>query len=428
MVIEKVKFSNYRCFSSLELSFKKNINLLIGDNSSGKSTIIQGLSSVLNSFFSGFSDENTRFFGLSKDDFTINSTETGLANEKPIAVEFDFMKTEARLELHSKKGRTLQKPLYPILEKGNQLLNNLFDVANAKQIQALPLIASFSTSDIHKNRKTNVKAFLKYYHKPSFGYYECLQGDGFLSYWTRRLLVLKEANKGELEIEGVITAFKDALGVDGCNILTDVEIRHNQGSVYYIFRDGREIETKGLSDGYRRLINIIIDIAFRSMILNMGIYGKEACKKTMGTVLIDELDLHLHPSLQTLVLKGLRNAFPELQFVVTTHAPMIMTNIALEDENIIYKLKYLENEKYYAAQVVELYGLDANSIIESVLDTVPRSKDVDLKLEKLFDLIDREDYGSASGLLIEMQEEFGDGLPDLIKAEAMLNFLPGKDD
>jgi len=428
MSIEKVKFSNYRCFSFLELSFKRKINLLIGDNSSGKSTIIQGLSSVLNSFFSGFSDENTRFFGLSKDDFTINATPTGLSNEKPITVEFEFLNTNSKLELHSKKGRTLQRPLYPILEKGNELFNDLFDIASSKQIMALPLIASFSTSDIHKSRKTNVKSFLKYYHKPSFGYYECLQGDGFLSYWTRRLLVLKEANKGELEIEGVITAFKDALGVDGCNILKDVEIRHNQGSVYYILEDGREIETKGLSDGYRRLINIIIDIAFRSMILNMGIYGKDACKKTKGTVLIDELDLHLHPSLQTLVLKGLSNAFPELQFVVTTHAPMIMTNIALEEENIIYKLDYLKDSKYYSANVVELYGLDANSIIESVLDTVPRSKEVDVRLEELFDLIDKEDYRAASKLLTEMQQQFGDGLPDLTKAETMLNFLPGTND
>ena len=428
MAIEKVSFSNYRCFDSLELSFKKNINLLIGDNSSGKSTIIQGLSTVLNSFFSGYSDENTRFFGLSKEDFTINTTDTGLANEKPIAIEFDFMQTTARLELHSKKGRTLQKPLYPILEKGRNLSTALFDLLTEKQVFALPLIAAFSTSDIHKNRKTNVKSFLKYLHKPSFGYYECLQGDGFLNYWTKRLLVLKEAKKGELEIEGVIAAFKDALGPEGCNIISDVEIRHNQGSVYYILQDGREIETKDLSDGYRRLINIIIDIAFRCMILNMGIYGKDACKKTKGTVLIDELDLHLHPSLQAVILRGLRNAFPELQFVVTTHAPMIMTNIPLEEENVIYKLKYVKEEKQYTVHEVALYGLDANSIIESVLDTVPRSKEVDLRLAELFDLIDNEEYPIALNLLAEMQAEFGDGLPDLAKAEAMLNFLPGKND
>lgn len=428
MAIEKVSFSNYRCFDSLELSFKKNINLLIGDNSSGKSTIIQGLSTVLNSFFSGFSDENTRFFGLSKEDFTINTTDTGLANEKPIAIEFDFVKQTARLELRSKKGGTLLKPLYPILEKGRNLYTALFDLDTEKQAFALPLIASFSTSDIHKNRKADVKSFSQYLHKPSFGYYECLQGDGFLNYWTKRLLVLKEAKKGELEIEGVISAFKDALGPEGCNIISDVEIRHNQGSVYYIFEDGREIETKALSDGYRRLINIIIDIAFRCMILNMGIYGKDACKKTNGTVLIDELDLHLHPSLQAVILKGLRNAFPELQFVITTHAPMIMTTIPLEEENVIYKLKYVKEEKQYTAHKVTLYGLDANSIIESVLDTVPRSKEVDLRLEELFDLIDQEEYPAALKLLKDMQTEFGDGLPDLAKAEAMLNFLPGKND
>jgi predicted ATP-binding protein involved in virulence len=425
MGIENVIFDHYRCFNHLELNFRKNINLFIGDNSSGKSTIIQGLTTVLNSFFSGYSDDNTRFYGLQKKDFTEIVTGTGLANEEPVAIAFTFLGVTARLELHSKKGRTLQKPLDPIYLFGKELYASLFN-EDKQQVKELPLLASFSTSDIHVNRKNPIKPFLKYEHKPSFGYYECLQGDGFLAYWTKRLLVLKEANKGELELEGVRTALISALGPDGCNVISDMAIRHNQGKVYYLLIDGREIDTDSLSDGYRRLINIVTDLAFRCMILNQGVFGAEACKRTSGTVLIDEVDLHLHPSLQSLVLKGLGAAFPQVQWIITTHAPMVMTEIELTDDNVINKLHYRSeapDDLHYEANIVELYGLDASSIIDSVLHTTPRSVAVDDDLTTLFDLIEE-----ASKMLGEMKERFGDGLPELTKAVTLLNFYTDEDD
>lgn len=207
--MKNINLLNYRCFKNLPLSFSDKVNLLIGDNASGKTTLIRAISSVLNSFFIGFSDENTRFIGLSKDDFRIMESETGLANEESIKVEFTFLNRTAALELHSKKGRTLQRPLEDIFNVGKEFYTNLFE--NGKQAIALPLFASFSTSDIHSIRKLNKEPFKKYEHKPSFGYYECLQGDGFLDYWTTRLLVLREANTGEIEVSGVVTALINAL-------------------------------------------------------------------------------------------------------------------------------------------------------------------------------------------------------------------------
>lgn len=424
--MENIELVNYRCFTHLTLSFKKRVNLLIGDNSSGKSTLIQALSSVMNSFFSGYSDKNTRFSGLSKDDFTVTETETGLANDLPIFIQFRFLGVNAALELHSTKGRTLQKPLEPIAQLGKELYQNLFD-ENKTQVRSLPLIASFSTADIHANRKIAMTPFKEYEHKPSFGYFECLQGNGFFDYWTKRLLILQEANKGTLEIEGVKQAILNALGKDGCNIIQDVAIRHNQGKVYYIFIDQREIETDKLSDGYRRLVNIVMDVAFRCMLLNKGIFGKEACQKTEGTVLIDEIDLHLHPTLQALVMKGLQNAFPNLQFIITTHAPMVMTGIPQDESNIIYKLDFTKEEGY-TAKPMELYGMDASTIIEVGLDTIPRSKEVDDKLKRLFDYIDADDYKKASEYLITLRKEVNENLPDLAKAEAMLNFFNADND
>lgn len=424
--MEKVQLINYRCFKQLDLKFKDQVNLIIGDNSSGKSTIIQALKSVVNSFFIGFSDENTLFTGLSKNDFTVTENEFGITNEKPIRVDFTFMELDASLQLNSKKSRTLQKPLEPIYNHAKTHYLMLFD-EDDKQHIALPVFGSFSTKDIHITRGISSKKFTTYAQKPSFGYYECLQGDGFLNLWTKRLLVLKEAKRGQLEIEGVTAAILDALGPKGCDIFKAVSIRPNQGEVYFIFKDNREVNVDGLSDGYRRLVNIIMDVAFRCMILNQGFFGNQACYESKGTVLIDEIDLHLHPSLQALVIKGFKNAFPLIQLIATTHAPLVMSGVPDDENNLVYKLSYSKKEDYTATEA-DLYGLDVSTIMKVALRTVPRDKEVDIKLEELFDSIDNNEYQRAEIILNKMREDFGDRLPELSKAETMLNFFTDDND
>jgi predicted ATP-binding protein involved in virulence len=423
--MKEIELINYRCFTQLRIYFKPHINVLVGDNASGKTTILKAIKSVLSSFFTGYSDENTRFIGLSTQDFTRLPTDNGLANFKPIELKFDLLGLQASMRLESEKAgsskRTATRLLSNIKQYGQRLKNNLFN-EQQQQTEELPLFACFSTEDIHSSRKLSPGSFKTYFHKPSFGYYECLNGEGLFPYWIKRLLVLKEGNKGETEIQGVRQALRKALGTEGCNIIKDIQIRPNQGKVYYIFTDDREVETDNLSDGYRRLINIVTDIAFRCMLLNQGIYGEEAYFRTKGTVLIDEIDLHLHTSLQTSVLKGLRVAFPQLQFIVSTHAPMVMTGIEPDENNIIYRLSYAGDNQYTVAPI-QLYGMDASSIIESALHTIPRVQDVDDELNVLFSLIDEEQLAEARIKLEQLQNAFGDSLPELAKAETMLNFL-----
>lgn len=423
--MKKITLNNYRCFENLPLEFSDKVNLLIGDNASGKTTIIRAISTALSSFFAGFSDENTRFTGLEKDDFRIVRAQETLANESPIHVKFEWLGKEGELVLNSAKGRTLQEPLKELKKLGSELYKGMFQ--DGKQIKALPMFTSFSTADIHKPRRFGSDIFKKYEHKPSFGYFECFQGDGFMKYWTLRLLVLREGRTGELEVEGVLNALKKALGPEGCNIISDVDIRPIQGKIYYILSDNRETDTDNLSDGYRRLINIVLDLSFRCMLLNKGIYGLEACAKTEGTVLIDEIDLHLHPTLQAVVMKGLQNAFPNIQFIITSHAPMIMSSIPFEEGNKIIKLTYSESNGYEANET-KLFGMDASTIIETELNIPSRDANVQSSLDEIFDLIDEEDIESAKAKLNVMKSKFNGTLPELAKAESMITFLTARND
>lgn len=436
--MKKIVLHNFRCFEHLEITFTSSTNLFIGDNASGKTTVLLGLRAAISAFFAGFSDENTRFLGLKKEDFTQVIVKENRAVSKPIKIEFlnsdyaeykkllsnvPFFEMPIYIALGGPKSRTQISGLKEFKQYAKKLQETMFFIgAESKQLKALPLFACFTTSDIHSTRKINAKKFKSYFHKPSFGYYECLDGNGFFPYWVKRLIVLEEGQKSLSEVNAVRQSIIKALGTEGCNIIKDMIVRPKQGKVYYIFTDGREVEAENLSDGYARLINIVTDLAFRCMLLNKGIYGLNSCAKTIGTVLIDEIDLHLHPSLQSVVVKSLQDAFPLLQFIITSHAPMIMASIPIERTNQIIKLEFVQG-KGYSKKEINTYGLDASTIIQSILGVIPRSKEVDNRLTILFDLIDNEEYNKASKVLKLMKKEFGDNIPELSKAEAMLNFL-----
>lgn len=440
--MEEIRLQNFRCYADIAVHFKSGVNLLVGDNATGKTSILKACKYVLSSFFCGFSDDNTKWVNPANDDFRQILTDGILLHEQPIHIHFNIEDTIEYPELlrrqpnlltmidinvesyytlikNSKKNsRSLTSGIKEYRDYATSLMHDY--ITGTGQHKALPLFASFSTEDIHTTRKIDAAKFKSYNHKPSFGYYECLEGDGFFPYWMKRLLVLQEGRENHPEIIIVRKAIQDALGSNGCRIIRDMQVRPNQRKVYYMLMDGREVEADYLSDGYRRLINIITDLAFRCALLNRGIYGEETCSRTRGTVLIDEVDLHLHPTLQSLVLKGLRSAFPKLQFIVSSHAPMVMSGVESNDENVVYKLDFIVEDGYTLAPIVT-YGMDLSTLTDVVLNQTPRAAEVDQQLSRLFDFIDDENMEKAVTLLQEMKARYGEHIPELAQAEAMLN-------
>ena len=86
--MKKILLENFRCFDAQEIEFKRGINLLIGDNASGKTTILKACKYVLSSFFAGFSDENTKWICLNVDDFAIKENDGIILPEEPIKIHF----------------------------------------------------------------------------------------------------------------------------------------------------------------------------------------------------------------------------------------------------------------------------------------------------------------------------------------------------
>jgi predicted ATP-binding protein involved in virulence len=93
---------------------------------------------------------------------------------------------------------------------------------------------------------------------------------------------------------------------------------------------GGEIPFYALSDGQRSMLSLVADIARKTVILNPHL-GKDSAKKSPGVVLIDELDLHLHPNWQKSVVEDLKRTFPSMQFICTTHSPFIVQSLTAEE-------------------------------------------------------------------------------------------------
>ena len=464
--MKDIVLSQFRCFERFDMSFKRGLNVLVGDNANGKTSILRACKFALSAFFVGFSDENTRLLTPNAEDFRVWVNDSGVKMPvKPLEISFSWVfplcdvedvnnTDQIASDVHSgnKNSRfrfglsaalddlLSYKYIYKI-EKRNpknsrliiggmkgykayckKLQENMY--AESVREKPLPVFVSFSTEDIHANRKISSKRFSTLNQSASFGYYECLEARGLFKYWKKRMLVLAEAEEGEQELEVVKNAVLKAF--DG--IISNIEIRINEKKIYFEFEDGRKVAEELFSDGYRRLLNIVVDIAFRAALLNRELYGDKAAMQSEGTVLIDEIDMHLHPSLQATILQRLQQTFPKIQFIVSTHSPMVMSNLKSDENNVIYKLDYKIEKKRYEAREVKAYGRDISSVVETVLDILPRNKETEERLRGLFDCIDEDKLEEAKVKLAELRKDYGDTLPEFVRAETMINFLSDEED
>lgn len=430
------------------MEFRKGINLLIGDNSSGKTSLIRACNFVANSLFCGYSDENTVWKSVDDDDFKLNiDANNTILPEQPVSISFHLATwdlspikaddalvsfdydTQLHIEKKSKKNsRNLLTGLSTLKTYAATLYSNShLKIGDAVvQQNVLPVYACFTTEDIHASRKIDRQKFKEYAQKPSFGYFECYDCRGLFDYWLERLLVLQEAEIGEQEIECVRKAISKCFGVNGAGIIEDMVIRPVRGKVFFKYTDGRYVESSMLSDGYKRLVNIVVDIAIRCALLNKGMYGSEAYKQTHGTVIIDEIDEHLHPALQSKVLKSLHQTFPEIQFIVSTHAPLVMSSVEKSKDNVVYRLWYDEEEHDYKHVELNTYGLDSNLILEEEMFVASRDSIVSEQLKDIKRLVSERKLAEAKTLLADLETKTSPSQPPLIKIHSLINRLESR--
>ena len=193
--------------------------------------------------------------------------------------------------------------------------------------------------------------------------------------------------------------------------ITNLEIRGD--SEKYIvarFADGSVRRWDELPAGYERIYNLVFDLAYRSFILN----GTDS--EPVGVVFIDEMDLHLHPSLEQDVLLRFKHAFPHMQLIATTHSPLVLSNFKQDSENIVIKLSYSDG-KYQQMRMSNFYGMDYEMTLSAVMETEPRNSYMKFLQEKYKRLISRGKEDKANEILDEISRLMPGSSIDEIKAE-----------
>jgi len=186
---------------------------------------------------------------------------------------------------------------------------------------------------------------------------------------------------------------------------------------------GQEMRVDQLSDGEKCLIALVADIARRLSIANPCLDNPLSGQ---GIVLIDEIDMHLHPGWQRMVLPKLMETFANCQFVVSTHSPQVLGEI---DATQIRILHQDEKNDICLTMPQQSRGLSSNEILDGLMSpyTTARilsrnSRDA-VKVDNVFRLIDKEKFTEAEQEIDRLEKYYHGDIPELVRAKALLVML-----
>jgi len=193
---------------------------------------------------------------------------------------------------------------------------------------------------------------------------------------------------------------------------THLRIKRTPYPHMLINKGGESFNLDQLSDGEKNLIALVGDIARR---LAIGNPHKKNPLEGEGIILIDELDLHLHPSWQRLVIPKLLDTFPHCQFFISTHSPQIISHV--KPESVFLLKQTMEGLSY--KKVNETYGMSLDRVVKLLMDDESRPESVEYKIEKLFELIERKKLEEAKELISILKVDMPTD-PDILRAEMFI--------
>lgn len=329
MKINTLQLTNFRNFEKLTLNFKSNFNLIVGINSTGKTAILEALSIATASWFLGLRDKFDNR-NIKPEDVTFfwdEETESGFSRY-PCEIYTEGVVNNINISwersLESAEGRTRKLNALEIEQISKDIDT---EIRENKQV-ALPLISYYGTERLWQNPKQTKQKKLRANNRFS-GYENSVDSriDKFsIIEWFRDnyLVSLREDR----------VLFSTVCNAILTNIEEAKEIKYSIDlEEILILISKKWLRLSQLSDGYRSILFLVADIAYKAIKLNP--YLKEnVLLETSGIVLIDELDMHLHPLWQRGIIENLRKTFPNIQFICTTHSPFLIQSLRSESELI----------------------------------------------------------------------------------------------
>lgn len=376
MRIVSLELENFRCFEkfSIEFSTNENIHVVIAENMVGKSALMAALRIAANTYTTGLKTDwqlqinDHRIIG--KNPISDISTEVSIITNAIIIDSNSFQQKSNWKKYKTKpKGERTKVEIISGLDprKESKILNRL--VAEGKAIQ--PLFSFIGTEYIHVESSDTVE--WKIDGKSIDGYKDCWEDKSikkFLFKWLSRIdVILNEMSRkkiiaetyGDLP-ENAMFIFKNAVASILPDI-SDIEWSADLKQPIVKLQNGEIRPFDMLSDGYRYLILLAGELATRAFILNKYL-GKDVLQKIHGLVIIDEFGIHLHPALQNDTLNRLQKTFPNVQFIISTHSPLLLNGLKKEQVHI---LTIDSNGQRISTNPEEdVVGLGANEILTKI--------------------------------------------------------------
>lgn len=403
MKINNITIDNFRGFEHKFFELDPKMNVILGDNTTGKTTLLQAVQIALGAFLqemtflpggNGYSrnfrpTDHVKIYSESSKGFIpIKQKPSIEVNAECVIGQFDKFTQQINTSTnHIWWKRTSNKN-----SKANalQLMNFVADIEDKRRKadeegtnSLFPLFLSFGATRLEKNYRGAEKT--KQRETRETKAYKCALDEqvDFKGAFDWIYRYEKSFDKGS-EFAGTNEAFLNAIK-DAIPAIRQIDIDTKNNEFTAQIKMSKDDEPYWLtydmmSAGFKAMINITAEIAHRCIELN-GFLGLEAVKKTPGIIMIDEVDLYLHPHWQQHILSDLQTAFPEMQFVVTTHSPFIVQSVKSQNVITLDGVKGDSNP--------DMRSIEDIAVTEMNMDTArfPRYQQMVEQAEKYYQLV-----------------------------------------
>lgn len=421
MRIDRLKIRNFKGFESFEIGFDPHFNLLVGDNGSGKTSVLDAISILLDSWILGIKG-NEKGGGIGPNQAHLvekaHADSFSFAPKFPVRIEATGTVMGEHLswarERVGEEGRTK----YVDARRVNSAARNALQKVIGKDEVTLPLICSYGTERRwyetgHRTKHPSGERRRGYPSRLD-GYEDCnvfeIQETALLG-WIRAqyidgLALSQKTTSAFRALQRAVVAC-----IDGAGSLVYSE-RYKDVIVEMESR-GRQFY-RNLSDGQRVMLSLIGDLVRRATYLNPD-FGDRVLELTTGVVLIDELDLHLHPKWQRRIIHDLKRSFPSVQFITTTHSPQLIGEAQPNEVRI------LADGKVYTPR--RSFGLDSSRVLEEIQGAPQRDPSVESLIHEIAVAIDRDKFDEARTLITDLEKKVGSDDAEVTRARSLIKFM-----
>ena len=407
MRIESIDIDGFRGIPELKLEFPEQINVLVGVNGAGKSAVLDCTAIMLSRLIGRIrSTSGTgRFF--SESDINNHVRET----RNMISLRFRGQTVSWRV---TKSRRGYRRRFLSELEDLQLHAGMIRLELEEDEYSVLPLAVYYPVNRAVLDIPLRIRK--RHQFDRLSAYDQALSGSpsSFRSFfeWFREREDLEneyrrdKSRYRDSQLQAVRTAIERFLPG-----FRNLHVRRSPLRMV-VDKDGEELVVNQLSDGEKCTLAMVGDLARRMAIANPKMPDP---LQGDAIALIDEADLHLHPSWQRRLASAFAETFPNCQFLLTTHSPAILSHLQPRNIWILERFgKVIE-----AARPASSYGQKVDRILEDVMAVSARPDEIRDKVSLLFLAIEQRELKKARRILDELTDEIGTD-PDLVKADLLI--------